>query len=35
MIDEAIDETSEDKAECGMVVIRGTSIVMLEALEKL
>eukprot|EP00039_Didymoeca_costata_P018548 m.333944 g.333944 ORF g.333944 m.333944 type:complete len:76 (-) comp17249_c0_seq1:230-457(-) len=35
VLDATVDETKEANVECGMVVIRGNSIVLMEALEKI
>jgi small nuclear ribonucleoprotein (snRNP)-like protein len=34
-VDQTTDESSPDKPEIGMVVIRGNSIVLVEALERI
>eukprot|EP00041_Stephanoeca_diplocostata_P006329 m.80659 g.80659 ORF g.80659 m.80659 type:complete len:76 (-) comp16304_c0_seq1:325-552(-) len=34
VVDQTVEESAPDKPEIGMVVIRGNSIVLLEALEK-
>ncbi|KAL1916840.1 uncharacterized protein VTP21DRAFT_5544 [Calcarisporiella thermophila] len=35
VLDECVEETSEEKHNIGMVVIRGNSIVIMEALERI